>query len=192
MDTTAFALRAEFDGTETIEGEDGPVEVPKYQGGLLFVGDGDFNVGEQLDAGAGTIVVYSHDQRLVDLLRAYAPLKEVPVPADHAVVNPYGRQTVEELRQLASLRGIQGAGNGSKVAIAAALLAYDRAIRTGDQDAVSEISVSDPGDGLDKLTKQQLADLFATHDIVVPETAKTNADLVSALREAGISATEEA
>jgi hypothetical protein len=132
MDLIAFALRAEHEGAVTVELEDGQTEDrPKFGGGLLAVGDGDFNVGEQLEAGDGTIVVHAHDQRLVDLLDAYPPLKRVGVPAGAAAISPYERKTLDELHLVASLRDLPGARSMSRPRLEAALLAHDAELAAG-------------------------------------------------------------
>lgn len=125
MDLTAFGLTAEYDGTVDIDGK----TVPKFSGGMLNVGDGDFGVREALDAGDGVIVVYSFDEALVALLDTYPALKRVPVPTPAkgkqlTIVNPYARRSIESLRHVASLRDI-GITGRSRKAIEAALLRHD-------------------------------------------------------------------
>lgn len=107
MDLTAYALTADYTGDVEVVLADGTPETrPKFGGGLLAVGDGDFDVAAELDAGGGTIVVYSHDVRLVALLDAYPALKRVTPPPGPKVVNPYARRDVETLRHLARIRGV--------------------------------------------------------------------------------------
>lgn len=132
MDAVAFALRAEYEGTVDVELEDGATETrPKFAGGLLAVGDGDFNVGEELEAGDGTITVYAHDSRLVDLLEGYPALKRVGVPAGATPLNPYARRTHDDLKLQASLRDLDGLGSASKVRLAEILLAHDAELAAG-------------------------------------------------------------
>jgi hypothetical protein len=142
MDAVAFALRAEFAGTETVHNSDGSTEtVPKFGGGLLAITGGDFNVADELEAGGGTIVVRADDQQLIDLLEVYPPLKQVPVPDKARPVSKYNRQPLDSLRDQASLRDISGAGSLSKDKLVRALEAQDRELAKGNQaaaDAVAE------------------------------------------------------
>lgn len=132
METVAFALRADYEGTVDVELEDGSVETrPKFGGGLLAVGDGDFNVGDALEEGDGTIVVYQHDSRLVDLLEAYPALKRVSAPRGAEAINPYGRRTHDDLKLLASLRDLEGLGHASRDRLADVLLAHDAELAAG-------------------------------------------------------------
>lgn len=150
MDAVAFALRAEYEGHVDVELEDGSTETrPKFGGGLLAVGDGDFNVGETLEEGSGTIVVYAHDSRLIDLLEAYPALKRVAVPAGAEPINPYVRRSRDDLRLQASLRDLEGLGNASHDRLATALLAHDGELAAGvggaeaAEEAVAAVT-SDP------------------------------------------------
>lgn len=140
-DTIAFALRAEFEGTTPVAGDDGAtIEIPTYQGGLLAVDNSDFDVAAALEAGAGAIVVWSDDTQLAGILAAYPPLKEIATPAGATPVSKYERRTLEDLRNIASLRDIDGAGSASKVTLVAALDAFDAAQRGGDQETVAAIA----------------------------------------------------
>lgn len=132
MDAVAFALRAEFEGHVDVELEDGSTETrPKYAGGLLAVGDGDLDVGQALEDGDGTIVLYAHDSRAVDLLEAYPAVKRVAVPAGASPINPYARRTHDDLKLQASLRDLEGVGNASKTRLAEVLLAHDAELAAG-------------------------------------------------------------
>lgn len=76
--SSAFALRAEYDGTVTHE--DGTT-VPVYTGGVLAIPDGrSYDVREALDQGNGTIVVPDDDHLLSLVLSEYPALKSVPAP----------------------------------------------------------------------------------------------------------------
>jgi hypothetical protein len=131
-DAVAFALRAEYEGTTTVELEDGSTEErPTFAGGVLHADPGDFDVAEQLEAGKGAIVVAARDQRLVDLLDEYPPLKRVPVPAGAKPISPYDRQPTDALRHLASLREIDGAGSLSRAKLIRALDRQDRELAAG-------------------------------------------------------------
>lgn len=150
QDLLAYALRADFEGTINVELEDGSKEKRDvYQGGLLAVGDSDFDVKAELDKGAGTIVVHAGDQQLVDLLDVYPALKRSTVPdKPKAIVSPYGRRPVETLRHLASLRDIDGPiGRASKAKLVAALEAQDAAQIAGLQGVPDAITVPDSDDG---------------------------------------------
>lgn len=187
MDLTAYALRAEYEGTVEIDGEPQPV----FQGGVLAVGDGDFDVAKELQAGGGIIVVQQADQVLVDLLDSYPALKRTTAPDEpDRVVSPYERQPTAQLRHLASLRDIDGHGGASRGQLEDALAAQDEAAASGDQAAVASASVEDRPDGLDRLKKAELVDLAG--DTVDLAGANTNADIIARLREAGVTATEEA
>lgn len=148
VEKVAFELRADYQGTTTVEHEDGSSEeVPTYGGGLLAVGDGDFNVGEALEEGDGVIVVYEHDQRLVDLLETYPPLKRTSVPAGVDAINPYARKTVDDLRTTASLRDIEGAGSLSRARLESVLLAHDAELAAGAAPAEAVAAARDAADG---------------------------------------------
>lgn len=132
METVAFALRADYEGEVDVTLEDGSVETrPKFAGGLLAVGDGDFDVAEELEAGDGYIVVYEHDSRLVDLLDIYPALKRVATPAGAEAVNPYLRRSHDDLKLQASLRDLEGLGHASKGKLSDVLLAHDAELAAG-------------------------------------------------------------
>jgi hypothetical protein len=168
MELVAYGLRADYEGTTTVELADGSREDrPNFGGGLLAVGDGDFNVGEALEAGQGVIVLKGNDQRLRDLLDAYPPLKEVPVPSSPAtIVSPYERRQTDDLHVLASLRGFEGRDRREK--LIARLEQHDDALAAGDQKAADAIAAGqapvapEPENGrepapVDTLTTAQLA-----------------------------------
>lgn len=154
MDLKAYVLTADYAGDVDVEHSDGTRKtVPRFQGGTLAVGDGDFHVADQLAAGGGTIVVYEHDQALVDLLEIYPALKSAAVPKDATPVNPYARRTLDDLRHLASLRDLPQAGSLSRRRLEAALLAADleqiASLSPSDAAAAADASVEDPGDTSD-------------------------------------------
>lgn len=102
MTLIAYALTADYQGTVAIDGAD----VPKFGGGVLAVGDGDFHVRDTLDAGDGFIVVSEHDQTLIDLLDAYPAVMRVDPPAGAEAISPYERRSDDALAHIASLRGL--------------------------------------------------------------------------------------
>jgi hypothetical protein len=146
----AYELRDEYAGTTEVVPEEGaePVKVPTFQGGRLYVGDGDFAVAEALEAGNGKIVVKAIDQRLIELLSVYPALKRCSVPRGsdknpRVVISPYKRRSVEDLRQAASLRDVKGAGSLSKERAIQILDAMDEAQQAGDQTRVAAIASGD-------------------------------------------------
>lgn len=145
MDAVAFALRAEYEGTETIEVDGSTETVPKFGGGVLAIGNSDFHVADELAAGDGTIVVHAGDQQLIDVLSVYPALKAVPVPDKAKPVSQYARQPLDDLRQTASLRDIHGAASLSKAKLVKALEAHDRQLAQGNQAAAAAVA-DDPGD----------------------------------------------
>lgn len=165
MKTLAYALRSEFDGTVDVQPDvdsDATEERPKFGGGVLAVGDGDFDVAGALDEGGGVITIYAHDQLLRDLLDAYPPLKRVG-DAGGAPVSPYARQTEDALRHTASLRDIEHAGSASRTQLEDALLADDARIH-------GEVSGDvDPGD----LVVDATADPDEDDDVVPTEIDET-------------------
>lgn len=139
-DLIAYELRSEYSGTVEQERDGQTIEVPIYQGGLLAVGDGDFNVGEELERGGGTIVIRARDQILADLLNAYPPLKQVSAPdAPAAIVSPYERRQTDDLRIAASLRDIDGHASAGRDTLIAALEVHDAAIDAGHQDIANDV-----------------------------------------------------
>lgn len=136
----AFALTEEYAGTvDQIDADGNPHTVPKFGGGMLAVGDGDFGVASELQRGDGTITVWAADAPLVELLRAYPALEEVPIAegADPVVVSPYERVTDEALAHLASLRGIEDASRLERDLLLAMLQEEDArqlvAVETADE-----------------------------------------------------------
>lgn len=174
MDTVAYALRPEFQGTVDIETDEGSETVPKFGGGLIAAGDGDFDVAAALDAGGGTIVVHGDDQRLVDVLDFYPALERVESPEGAApTVSRYERATTDDLRTRASLAGVDGAQDLSRSRLIAAL---------EDRDADRDL-VADEG-----LAAFSVPDLRATahqRDVAVGGSARKQ-DIVDALDAAGI------
>lgn len=102
MTLIAYALTADYQGTVDIDG----AEVPKFGGGVLAVGDGDFHVRDTLDAGDGFIVVSENDQTLIDLLDAYPAVMRVDPPTGASAISAYERRSDDALAHLASLRGL--------------------------------------------------------------------------------------
>lgn len=128
MGSIAFALRREYQGTTTQVEEDGadPVEVPVFTGGLIAVADDrDLNVGEELEAGDGLVVVDEHDTAALIALDAYPALKRVDAPDDAAITGGYDERKATELRAELERRGITGAGQASKADAVTALEALD-------------------------------------------------------------------
>lgn len=154
MDLLAYALRADYEG----EISDG---LPRFGGAVLAVGDGDFHVRDSLELNDGTIVVHAHDQRLVDLLDAYPPLKRTTVPKNPVAVSPYDRRTTEDLRDVASVRDIDNAASLSRKRLIAALIAQDAAIHGADQATVEAIADSPADAG-------EIADAA---DLTIPTTS---------------------
>ena len=199
MDLTAFALRADLEGTVEITNADGQTEeVPKFTGAVLAVGDGDLHVRDELERGGGVIVCQENDQVLIDLLDAYPALKRTSVPEKPAaVIDPYERRTTETLRHLLSLRDLSGHG-GSRQAAIRALNAHDRALRAGEPElaqrieAGAEAAVAEAlgeegqaGDGLERLNKEDLTALAGRNDVSL-EGATTKPEIVDRLRAAGV------
>jgi hypothetical protein len=185
MDLIAYALRSDLEGTVDVELADGTQETrPKFGGGVLAVGDGDFHVADTLEAGGGTIVIRAHDQQLADVLDAYPALKRVAAPENPAaIVSPYERRSTDALRHLVSLRDADGEGSSRAALIER--LEYQDAVNYG------YTSPAAPDDGLDGLLKADLLRLGETNDVDLSE-ATTNDQRVAALRAAGVTATPEA
>jgi hypothetical protein len=136
MDLTAYALRAEYEGTTDVTLEDGATETrPTFGGGLLAVGDGDFDVAAELQAGDGVIVVHRDDAQLVELLDAYPALKHVGIPRDPTPVSRYKRRTTDALRFDAGMRGLHNHASLGRERLIAGLEAFDE--HNGDLDAAN-------------------------------------------------------
>ncbi|MEJ7783172.1 MAG: hypothetical protein WKF96_00115 [Solirubrobacteraceae bacterium] len=118
MQSVAYALRADHEA---------------FTGGVLAVGDGDIDIGAELEAGNGTIVVHASDQVLIDLLDLYAPLKRAEVPDGATALSRHERRTVTDLRHLASLRDLTGAGSLSRADLVRVLDAHDASLAHGAQ-----------------------------------------------------------
>lgn len=148
MEHTAFALRDEYAGTVEIVPEKGaePVEVDAFQGGVLAVPPDarSFNVAQRLADGDGLIVVSTANTPLVELLRGYPPLKEVPAP-EGAVPVGYDDQTVAMLRDELERRDLPR--GGSKAELVARLEENDAAREAGDQEAADTAGQDDDGQG---------------------------------------------
>lgn len=170
-DAVAFALTAEYEGTTTVQLEDGATEErPIFAGGLLHTDPGDFDVAAELEAGKGTIVASARDQRLVDLLDAYPPLKRVAVPDGAKPISPYARLDVETLRHTASLRDVDGAGSASRTKIIRALDAQDRALAAGAQASAAAASVT--VDPVDELSVEDLAAVLDNDTTKYPDAGR--------------------
>lgn len=191
METVAFALREEFAGeVDQVDPESGePTTVSKFQGGVLWVGDGDFHVKDSLEAGDGTIVVEQGDSTLVELLRHYPPLKEVSAPAGATAISRYERIELDDLRDRARVRGLKGSGGLARAALERLLRSLDSALEAGDQERAQAIleggTAADEGDGLDRLKTADLEALASENDVTL-EGATNNADRIAALRAAGV------
>ena len=187
-EVVAYALKADFEGTVDIEVDGETQEVPVFQGGLLNVGDGDFDVAAALEDGAGVITVHADDQRLRDLLDVYPALKSTSPPAGAKPVSMYARRTLEELRNLGSVRDIKGAASLAKAKLISALEAQDKANRAGAARAAAAIAETpELADGLDPLSKDQLLELAEKHDVVA-SPALTKDEIKANLREQGVAA----
>lgn len=191
MKAAAYALRAEYEGTVSVPGDDGDTtETPLFTGGVLAVGDGDFHVKDQLEAGDGTIVIHQADSRLFELLEAYPALKRVDVPEGAEPISIYERQTAEALRHQAQLRQFVGVGPG-KAEVIARLEAHDQALAAGDPVRAAAIEANQvpiaANDGLEQLTKARLLELVPDGTEGITDKT-TNAELIAKLRELGITA----
>lgn len=156
MDLIAYALRAEHVGTVEQDGE----QVPKFGGGVLFVGDGDFHLRDELQAGDGVITVRASDSALVALLDAVPVLKRATPNPDH-VVSPYTRKDTDTLRFHADLRGLQQSGSLSRNRLIKALDAHDVA-QAEDQTATIAAPEPDEDQGTGEAgTDDQGADVGA-------------------------------
>lgn len=143
----SFALRADYEGSVEVDGEPRPI----FQGGLLAVGDNsDFDVAEALKDGDGVITIHRSDTILEALLDAYPALKDVTVPdAPAAIVSPYARRQLDDIRQLASIRDIEHAGSASKEHLVEALELQDRLQRDGAAVQVDGVFVEPTVDAAD-------------------------------------------
>lgn len=151
----AYTLREDYAGTvdQVLETDkDGnPTRtqtVPVFQGGVIAVGDSDFNTLEALEEGGGTIVVDEVARpELVQALDAFPALKRTGVHAEPAVTADYNSRTVADLRDELERRAITGAGNLNKADLVAALEAFDARVAAGDSPAagtnVGELAVDD-------------------------------------------------
>lgn len=140
---TAFTLREDYAGTVELDGGE---QVPAFQGGVLAHGPDrrSFDVRAKLEEGNGTIVVESTDEELVELLRHYPPLKEVPVPEDAPLQSGYDDAPVVALRAEAERRGLSKAG--TKAQLVERLQAHDEAVASGDQEGAADPTPEDDND----------------------------------------------
>lgn len=139
MSQTAFALREDLAGTVEIDGE----QVPVFQGGVLALpnGNGSIDVGAELEANQGVILVEDHDQALVEILRSYPALKvTTDVPEGAVAFGAYEARGQAALREEAQRRGFEKFGGLKKADLAAALRAHDEAVRAGDTARAGEIT----------------------------------------------------
>lgn len=134
MDLTAFELVEDLQG---FTDEDPPR--PIFMGGDLTLPEGEaFDVRKELDDGDGLIVIDTADQFLVDLLRAYPALKEVPVPEGREATVGWVDRTAAQIRDEAKRREFQKLGS-AKGPIAERLTAHDQALAAGDAEAAAAI-----------------------------------------------------
>jgi hypothetical protein len=90
MSLTAFALREEMKGETEVELADGTTETrPTYGGGVLAIGGTSIDVGELLEENDGVLVVENGQASLVELLKAYGPLKEIAPPKGAKILSLY-------------------------------------------------------------------------------------------------------
>lgn len=115
MDHTAFALRDRYAGTVEVfpDKDSDPVEVSTFQGGVLSYGaDGrSFDIGQKLEQGDGVIVLSTRNAPLVELLRTYPALKEIPVPAGAVDRTTFEDWTVAMLDDELDRRELPKTGN---------------------------------------------------------------------------------
>jgi len=128
MSLVAYGLRADYDGTVTIDGED----VPRFLGGVIRAGDRDLNVREELARGSGRILVSESDAGAVLALDGYPALKRVPAgDADRSdALSRYDALRMPELRAEVKLRGLSPGGSHDE--LVARLQAHDAAVEDGD------------------------------------------------------------
>jgi hypothetical protein len=144
VEAVAYALRSEYEGTVTVEREDGSKqELPKFGGGLVRVGEGDVDVAQALSDGKGAIVVQADDHTAIDVFDVYPALKRVEVPAKAKPLSRYARLTLETLRHQASLRDLPT--SGSRRELERALEAQDAELR-GEKPSKDEPAMSEGGE----------------------------------------------
>lgn len=178
--------------------------VDSFSGGLLTVGDGDFDVAEALQAGSGTIVVRDGDAPLVGLLDVYPALQRSTVPASPVIVSPYERRTDATLRHFARLRSVEDADTLDRVDLIAALEVADEDARaivatanvsgtTAAAPSAQPAAPATPPAGADEraerraaleaLTDDALLDLAESREID-PDAHGTRAALIDAILDA--------
>jgi hypothetical protein len=141
----AFALRAEYQGTVTVD--DG--EVPKYGGGVFRVGDRDVNLRDLHDAAGGDkVVVADEDTALAAVLEESIAHKEVPVKDEPVTHGPYEDRGAMDLRAELKQRGFSASTLKKEDAIVV-LQAHDKAVADGD-DARAASLLQDPALALTK------------------------------------------
>lgn len=146
MNSIAYGLRAEYDGTVELDGE----PVPRYLGGLLAVtGADDFDVRAALDAGDGTIVVDETNAALIRVLDEQPALKRVDPPAGTTALGLAATMSTKALRE--ELRSLSLPVGGSKAELGARL----EAARRGDAAAPAAGDSSDGGDTADDTTTEE-------------------------------------
>lgn len=138
METIAYALREEFEGTVEQELEDGTVvEVDKFLGGLINVGNGDLDVKLALEEGGGEIVVDERDAQIVMALNGYPALKRVGSDAE-VTIDPdvvlYHDRKRDELAGDAKARGLEGVTGALKDDLVYALEEHDLRLAEGSLD----------------------------------------------------------
>lgn len=141
MSTTAYGLRAEFDGTvDDFNGAPSPI----FTGGIIDVAGHDFDVRAELDAGNGTIIVDENNAALIRALDEYPALKRVPAPADAGDgISRWDASTVAELRAELKIRELPAGGNRDE--LVARLEASDDHIADPAHNPDPAADAPDPG-----------------------------------------------
>lgn len=134
----AYGLRAEYEGTANLDGQD----VPVFGGGLLALDGGEsLDVAEALRAGDGRIVVDDTDAALILRLDAYPALKRVAAEGSVPTVGRYDRSSVSDLRAELRLRDLPA--GGSRDELVARLEAADHP--TAEATAEAQAGAADEG-----------------------------------------------
>lgn len=109
MDLIAYALRPDLPG--------------EFTGGVLAIDGADFHTRDELNRGAGTICIWSSDTRLSALLDALPVLERLDEPPAEpkAIITPFERLTIEQLREAAAIAGLQGYEKASAKRLRSAL-----------------------------------------------------------------------
>ena len=109
MDLIAYALRPDLPG--------------EYTGGVLAIDGADFHTLDELNRGEGTICIWSSDTRLSALLDAVPVFErlEEPPAKPKAIITPFDRLNLEQLRQAAAIAGLQGYEDAGELRLRSAL-----------------------------------------------------------------------